>query len=201
MQSSKDQWLIVGLGNPGAKYANNRHNIGHIVINALAQEYNGSFSHHRAGAQVANVRLGVLPGGRPGPAATIAYLDCYMNVSGGPVAQLAKFYSVSPDRILIIHDDLDLAEHALRLKRGGGEGGHNGLKSISQMLGTRDYHRLRVGVGRPPGRMDPAKFVLADFPKKDLDEWAVTVREAADAVADVVTIGFDKAQQRLHSAQ
>ncbi|HHT40841.1 MAG TPA: aminoacyl-tRNA hydrolase [Actinomyces sp.] len=199
MQETGNQWLIVGLGNPGAKYANNRHNIGHIVISAIAQENNVSFSRHRAGAQVANVRIGMLPGGRPGPAATIAYLDSYMNVSGGPVSKLMKFYNVDPDHLLVVHDELDLAEHDLRLKRGGGEGGHNGLKSISQMIGTRDYNRLRVGVGRPPGRMDPAAFVLADFPKKDLDEWAVTVREAVEAVEDVVTLGFAEAQKKLHT--
>ncbi|MDO5049442.1 MAG: aminoacyl-tRNA hydrolase [Actinomycetaceae bacterium] len=198
-ESSKDQWLIVGLGNPGAEYANNRHNIGHIVVSAIAQENNASFSKHRAGAFVANVRVGMLSGGRPGPAATIAYLDSYMNTSGGPTAKLMKFFNVNPDRLLVVHDELDLDPHTLRLKRGGGEGGHNGLRSISQMIGTRDYNRLRVGVGRPPGRMDPAKFVLSDFPKKELNDWAVTVREAVQAVEDVVTLGFADAQQKLHT--
>ncbi|MDO5034250.1 MAG: aminoacyl-tRNA hydrolase [Actinomycetaceae bacterium] len=200
MQSNQDQWLIVGLGNPGPKYANNRHNAGHIVVEALAQTAGATFSKHRAGAYVANARIGMLPGGRPGPAALLAWLDSYMNTSGMPVTKLMKFYGITEERLLVVHDELDLDPHTLRLKRGGGEGGHNGLRSISQMLGTKDYHRLRFGVGRPPGRMDPADYVLSDFPKRELDEWAVTVRLAAEAIENVVTLGFSEAQQKLHTA-
>lgn len=199
-ESTCGQWLIVGLGNPGPKYANNRHNAGHIVVEALANEVGASFSKHRAGAYVANARIGMLPGGRPGPAALLAFTDSYMNTSGGPVSKLMQFYNIEADRLLVVHDDLDLAAHTLRLKQGGGEGGHNGLRSISQAIGTKNYHRLRFGVGRPPGRMNPADFVLADFPKKEFDEWAVTVRVACEAIEDVVTQGFADAQQKLHTA-
>ncbi|EPD29516.1 aminoacyl-tRNA hydrolase [Gleimia europaea] len=200
MQETANQWLIVGLGNPGSKYENNLHNAGRIVLHAVADYAGASFSKHRAGAYVANARIGMLPGGRPGPAAILAYPDSYMNLSGHAVSKLMQFYGVKPDHLLVVHDELDIEPHTLRLKRGGGEGGHNGLRSISQSIGTKDYNRLRFGVGRPPGRMDAAAFVLSDFPKKDLDEWAVTVRLAADAIEDVVTLGFEQAQQKLHTA-
>ncbi|WIK63735.1 aminoacyl-tRNA hydrolase [Gleimia hominis] len=192
-------WLIVGLGNPGEKYARNRHNIGHQVVQYLAESNSGTFTHHKAGACAAQVRLGMLPGGRPGPAAIVAYLDSYMNVSGRPTAALMKFFKIPTDRLLVVHDELDLDEHVLRLKKNGGEGGHNGLKSISAAIGTRDYARLRVGIGRPPGRMNPADYVLSDFPQRDQVEWEITVREAADAITDVVSTDLPAAQQRLHT--
>lgn len=200
MQETANQWLIVGLGNPGPKYENNLHNAGRIVLHAVADNAGATFSKHRAGAYVANARIGMLPGGRPGPAAILAYPDSYMNLSGNAVSKLMQFYGIKPDHLLVVHDELDIEPHVLRLKRGGGEGGHNGLRSISQLIGTKDYNRLRFGVGRPPGRMDAAAFVLSDFPKKDLDEWAVTVCLAADAIEDVVTLGFEQAQQKLHTA-
>lgn len=193
-------WLIIGLGNPGTQYANNRHNVGHMVVATLAHDSHASFSRHRAGAYVAQARIGMLPGGRPGPVTHLAYLTSYMNVSGGPTKALMSYYKNSPDRLIVIHDDLDLAAHVLRLKIGGGEGGHNGLRSISQALGTRDYARLRVGVGRPPGRQNPADFVLSNFPTREKAEWDVTLGRAADALVDVVTQGFAPAQQRLHTA-
>ncbi|MDO5719508.1 MAG: aminoacyl-tRNA hydrolase [Actinomycetaceae bacterium] len=192
-------WLIIGLGNPGARYANHRHNIGHMVVDLLARDTGASFSRHRAGAQVAQARVGVLPGGRPGPVAHLGYLQCYMNLSGGPTKALLSYYNIAPDRLIVVHDDLDLAEHMLKLKIGGGEGGHNGLRSISQALGTRDYARLRIGIGRPPGRQNAADFVLSDFPARDKADWDVTIGRAADALVDVVTQGFVPAQQRLHT--
>lgn len=194
-----DTWLIIGLGNPGAKYARNRHNIGHMVVQAAAAQARGSFTKHKAGAQVASVRMGMLPGGCPGPAVHLAYLDSYMNVSGKPVAALMNFYKISPDHLLVVHDEMDIDEHVLRLKQGGGEGGHNGLKSISQALGTKDYCRLRFGVGRPPGRMDPADYVLGDFPAKDRVELEITIREAVDVIEEIVTQGFGATQQKLHT--
>ena len=196
-----EAWLVVGLGNPGDRYARNRHNVGHMVIDVLAGRTGSRLSGHRARAQAAEARLGVLPGGAPGPRVILAEPACYMNLSGGPVKALARFYGIDPTaRLLVIHDELDLPAHQLRLKRGGGEGGHNGLRSISQALGTRDYARLRVGVGRPPGRQDAADFVLSDFPARERDALAVTLEQAADVVEDVVTRGFEGAQQRLHSA-
>lgn len=198
--ASENTWLVVGLGNPGPEYAHTRHNVGHMVIDALAARTGGRLVSHRSRTHVADVRLGVLPGGAPGPRVVLAVSDSYMNTSGGPVSRLASFLGIGADRLLVLHDELDIPAHELRLKTGGGEGGHNGLKSISQHLSTRDYHRLRIGIGRPPGRQDPADFVLAPIPTCERVEWDVTVERAADVVEEVVTLGFDVAQQRLHTA-
>lgn len=195
-----DAWLVVGLGNPETRYARNRHNVGHMVVRLLAGRTGSRFSQHKARAQVSEVRLGIMPGGAPGPRVVLAEPAAFMNQSGGPVKALTQFYGVDPTaRLLVVHDDLDLPAHRLRLKRGGGEGGHNGLRSVSQALGTRDYARLRVGVGRPPGRQDPADYVLSDFPAREREELAVTLEQAADAVEAVVVLGLETAQQRLHS--
>ncbi|MPV48695.1 MULTISPECIES: aminoacyl-tRNA hydrolase [unclassified Pseudactinotalea] len=190
--------LVVGLGNPGPAYAGHRHNVGHQVLDAVAREIAGTFgSHRKARARVLEGRFG--PGGVGGPRVVLAKPLTFMNVSGGPVASLASFYGAEPDHILVVHDELDLPPATLRLKRGGGEGGHNGLKSISSALGTKDYLRLRIGIGRPPGRMDPADYVLRDFARAERDELAVTIAEAVEAVEDVATLGFTAAQERLHS--
>lgn len=195
-----DPWLVIGLGNVEARYARNRHNVGHMVVDVLAGRAGSRWSRHKARAQVVQARLGVMPGGAPGPRVILAKPASLMNVSGGPVKALAQFYGIDPaTRLLVIHDELDLPAHELRLKRGGGEGGHNGLRSISQALGTRDYARLRVGIGRPPGRQDPADYVLSDFPARQRQELAVTLEQAADAVEAVVTRGFEVAQQEVHS--
>lgn len=193
-------WLIIGLGNPEARYARNRHNVGHMVIDVLAGRAGSRLSKHKARAQVAEVRLGMMPGGAPGPRVILAEPATFMNLSGGPTAALAKFYGIDPaTNLLVIHDELDLPAHTLRLKRGGGEGGHNGLRSISQAVGSRDYARLRVGIGRPPGRQDPADFVLSDFPARERAELDVTLELAADAVEAVVSAGFEAAQQQVNS--
>lgn len=192
-------WLVVGLGNPGAEYAHTRHNVGHMTIAALAGRAGTALTSHRTRTRLADIRVGTLPGGAPGPRVVLATCESYMNTSGGPVSALVRFLDLPPDRLLVIHDDLDLQAHELRLKRGGGEGGHNGLKSISQALGTRDYHRLRIGIGRPPGRQDPADYVLAPIPTKDRPAWEVTIEQAADAVEDVVLRGFSEAQMTLHT--
>lgn len=195
-----DPWLVIGLGNVEARYARNRHNVGHMVVDVLAGRAGSRWSRHKARAQVVQARLGVMPGGAPGPRVILAKPASLMNVSGGPVKALAQFYGIDPATgLLVIHDELDLPAHELRLKRGGGEGGHNGLRSISQALGTRDYARLRVGIGRPPGRQDPAGYVLSDFPARQRQELAVTLEQAADAVEAVVTRGFEAAQQEVHS--
>lgn len=195
-----DPWLIIGLGNPETRYARNRHNVGHMVVDVLAGRTGSRLSKHKARAQAAEARIGLMPGGAPGPRAVLAEPSSYMNESGGPVKALVQFYGIDPtERLLVVHDELDLPAHELRLKRGGGEGGHNGLRSISQALGTKDYVRLRVGIGRPPGRQDPADYVLSDFPGRERAELEVTLEEAADAVEQVVTLGLAEAQQRLHS--
>ena len=187
-------WLVVGLGNPGRPYEGNRHNVGVMVLDVLASRMAGSFTQHKARAAVLDGRLGTLPGGVPGPRVILARPATYMNTSGGPVAALMQFYDVDAENLLVVHDELDIPEHQLRLKRGGGEGGHNGLRSISSAIGTRDYARLRVGVGRPPGRQDPADYVLSDFPAARREELGVTLQLAADAVADVVTQGLLSSQ-------
>ena len=192
-------FLVVGLGNPGPTYAGNRHNVGQMVLDVLAREIPGGFVTHKARAQVLDGRLGVLPSGAPGPRVVLAKPSTYMNLSGGPVAALVRFYDVPLERLLVVHDELDLPPATLRLKRGGGEGGHNGLKSISAALGSKDYLRLRVGIGRPPGRQDPAEFVLRDFPVSEREDLAVTLEEAADGVRDVVEKGLVLAQDRLHA--
>lgn len=193
-------WLVVGLGNPGPTYAGNRHNVGQMVLDVLAGRMAGSFTSHKARAAVLDGRLGTLPGGAPGPRVVLAKPASFMNVSGGPVGALCAFYGITPERLLVVHDELDLPVETLRLKRGGGEGGHNGLKSVSAAIGSRDYVRLRVGIGRPPGRMDPADYVLRDFGPAERAGLGVTLEEAADAVEDVVLLGLEKAQLRLHTA-
>lgn len=192
-------WLVVGLGNPGAEYARTRHNVGQVVLDELAARAGSSFKRHRSQARVAEVRLGTLPGGAPGPRAVLAAPSSYMNVSGGPVAGLAKYFGVDVDHVVVVHDELDVDFGLVRLKRGGGEGGHNGLRSISQSLGSKDYTRVRVGIGRPPGRQDPADFVLKEFTSTEKKELPFLVPDAADAVELVLTQGLEAAQQKVHA--
>lgn len=193
-------WLVVGLGNPGHRYAAHRHNVGAMVVEELARQTRGTLKQHKAAqARAAEVRLGTLPGGLPGPRAVLAVPMTYMNVSGGPVAGLASFFKVPADQVVVVHDELDIDFGSVRLKRGGGEGGHNGLRSVSQSLGTRDYLRVRLGIGRPPGRQDPADYVLSDFPARDRVEVELLVGEGADAVLDLVSLGLEATQQRFHS--
>lgn len=199
-------WLVVGLGNPGPQYAGNRHNVGHMVLDELARRTGATFGGRTGGllskrpqAAVAEARLGVLPGGAPGPRVVLAKPTTYMNVSGGPVSSLAKYYGVEPERVVMVHDELDIPFADVRLKRGGGEGGHNGLRDTTKALGTKDYVRVRVGIGRPPGRMDPADFVLRDFSTVERKELPFLLDAAADAVEAVVTLGLEAAQQRFHT--
>ncbi|MFW6695564.1 aminoacyl-tRNA hydrolase [Streptomyces sp. MAR4 CNX-425] len=191
MSDAAQPWLVVGLGNPGPGYAGNRHNVGFMVADLLAERAGGRFRTHKSRAQSVEARLGP-----PGPLSrriVLAKPMAYMNLSGGPVAALAGFYKIPLDRLVVVHDELDLDYGTLRLKRGGGDNGHNGLRSLSQALG-REYLRVRFGVGRPPGRMDVADYVLKDFSaaeRKDLDYF---VDRAADAVETLVTEGLERAQ-------
>jgi PTH1 family peptidyl-tRNA hydrolase len=195
-------WLVVGLGNPGAQYAGNRHNVGQMVLDELATRTGATFGSKAGGrtqAVVAEGRLGVLPGGAPGPRLLLAKPTTYMNVSGGPVSALAQYYDVPPERTILVHDELDIPFADVRLKRGGGEGGHNGLRDTTKALGSKDYVRVRVGVGRPPGRMDAADYVLRDFAKVELKELPWLLDRAADAVEAVVVDGLEAAQLRFHT--
>ncbi|MET1033696.1 MAG: aminoacyl-tRNA hydrolase [Arthrobacter sp.] len=192
---TSDTWLVAGLGNPGPGYARNRHNVGHMVLDELAGRVGGTFKVHKARAQVLEGRLGV-----GGPRVVLAKPSTYMNVTGGPVSALSKFFSVAPDHVVAVHDEIDIPFGTIKLKIGGGEGGHNGLRDISKALATKDYHRVRVGVGRPPGRMDTADFVLRDFATAEKKELPFLVGDAADAVELLVREGLQAAQQRFHGA-
>jgi PTH1 family peptidyl-tRNA hydrolase len=192
-----DVWLVVGLGNPGPAYAGHRHNVGYLVDDVLAQRMGSPFRAHKSGrADVVEGRLG--PVGAETPRVVLARARSYMNESGGAVSTLAKFYKVPPERIIAVHDELDIPYGALRIKLGGGDNGHNGLRSMRSSLGTGDFYRVRVGIGRPPGRQDPADFVLSNYSateRKDLD---INVVEAADAVESLVADGLEKTQQRFN---
>jgi PTH1 family peptidyl-tRNA hydrolase len=191
-----DTWLIVGLGNPGAQYQGNRHNVGQMVLDELAGRMGAGFKTHKARAQVMEGRLGI-----GGPRVVLAKPMTYMNVSGGPVSALANFYGISPDRVVAVHDEIDIPFNTVKLKTGGGEGGHNGLRDISKALATKDYLRVRVGVGRPPGRMDTADYVLRDFGTAELKELPFLLDEAADAVELLLRDGLTAAQQKFHPAK
>ncbi len=193
-------WVVVGLGNPGPKYAGTRHNVGQMTVDELARRAQGSFRSHRGQAQVADVRLGTGPGGVPGPKVVLAKPMSYMNLSGGPTAAVLGMHGSGPDRLVVVHDDLDIPFGQVRLKLGGGEGGHNGLRSISSVLGTRDYVRVRVGIDRPPGRMDPADYVLREFGTVERKELPWLLDAAADAVEMVVQQGLAAAQLRFHTS-
>ena len=190
-------WLVVGLGNPGSRYEGTRHNIGQVVLDRIARGQAFRTGKHQA--VVCEVRLGTGEGGAPGPAVVLAKPTTYMNVSGGSVAGLARYFGVQPERLVVVHDELDIDLGRLKLKRGGGEGGHNGLRSVSQSLGSKDYVRVRCGIGRPPGRQDPADFVLTGFAARERIEVELLVVDAADAVESVVVEGLEAAQLRFHS--
>ncbi|MDO5503285.1 MAG: aminoacyl-tRNA hydrolase [Actinomycetia bacterium] len=191
-------WVVVGLGNPGEKYTGNRHNVGAMTIAELSSRYAAPLRAHRSRSAAAQVRLG-MPSADPAPAAVIAVPTSYMNESGGPVKALLNFYGAQADRLIVVHDELDIDAGAVRLKLGGGEGGHNGLRSITSALGTKDYLRVRVGIGRPPGRMDAAAYVLRDFGKEERVELPLLLTDAADAVEVLAREGLLAAQQRFHS--
>ncbi len=185
--------IVVGLGNPGEKYAGTRHNIGFDVVDELASRARTSFSRHKkSGAEVAGARL-------VGRQVYLAKPQSFMNLSGQPTAALARFYSVEPTDVIAVHDELDIDFGLVRLKRGGGEGGHNGLKSLTSHLGTRDYLRVRAGIGRPPGRQDPADYVLKPFAKTEKPEVPLLVTNAADAVELLIRDGLEPAQNTVHA--
>jgi peptidyl-tRNA hydrolase, PTH1 family len=191
-------WLVVGLGNPGDRYARNRHNAGYLVADQLAAEVGGRFSAHRSRAHVLEGRLPP-SGGLPGPRIVLAKPSVFMNESGGPVSGLINFYRIPIGRLIVAHDELDLPFGVVRLKQGGGEGGHNGLRSISRSTDSKDYIRVRLGIGRPPGRMDPADYVLKDVPGADREEFQLMVSNAADAVRSILVSGFAPTQKQINS--
>ena len=189
-----DQWLVVGLGNPGPGYAGNRHNVGQMVLAELADRVSAPFKSHRTNASVAEGRTGA-----QGPRLILAKPSSFMNVSGAPVAALLRFYKIEPDHLIVIHDELDIPYDTLRLKSGGGHGGHNGVRDIIAALGTGDFTRIRVGVGRPPGRQPAADYVLKDFSGDERKTLPNLLADAADAVELVARDGLSAAQLRFHT--
>ncbi len=184
-------WLVVGLGNPGPTYASNRHNAGFLVLDELAARVGGRFKAHKGRADLIEGRL-------VGQRALLAKPKTYMNTSGGPVASLRDFFKLSVDQVVVVHDELDIPFGTVRLKQGGGDNGHNGLRSISSALGSKDYLRVRVGIGRPPGRQDPADFVLKDFASAERKELAFLLDRGADAVEALLTGTLESAQNAFH---
>jgi PTH1 family peptidyl-tRNA hydrolase len=182
----------VGLGNPGEGYAGNRHNLGFMVADVLAGRVAGRFKSHRARADVVEAHLA-------GHRVVLAKPRTYVNESGGPVAGLRDFFDVPLEHLIVVHDELDIDFGVLRLKLGGGDNGHNGLRSITKSLGSPDYLRVRVGIGRPPGRMDPASFVLKDFATVERGPLGVELERAADAVETLLTQGLAAAQNVFHA--
>lgn len=187
-------WLVVGLGNPGPRYAATRHNIGQFVVDELAARHGAGFKAHKANARVAETWL--RPGG---PKLILAKPNSFMNVSGGPVAGLAAYYDIGVEQVIVVHDELDIDFDSLRLKAGGGHGGHNGVRDIAKALGTPDFTRVRVGIGRPPGRQDPADWVLSEFGPSERPTLPILVGDAADAVEQIIDQGLVAAQQRHHA--
>ncbi|WP_345461882.1 aminoacyl-tRNA hydrolase [Nocardioides marinquilinus] len=195
--STGDVWLVVGLGNPGASYAGHRHNVGYLVVDELARRMGSPFRAHTSRrADVVEGRFG--PPGVPAPRVVLAKARSYMNEVGGPVKTLTSFYKVPYERVVAVHDELDIEFGTLRVKLGGGDNGHNGLKSLRSSFGTGDFHRVRAGIGRPPGRQDVADFVLSSYSGAERKELPFQVDTAADAVESLVLDGLERTQQRFN---
>lgn len=191
-------WLVVGLGNPGPTYASHRHNVGYLVVEELARRVAATFTSPKGmRAEIAEGRVGVIGSG----AVKVGLVKSrtFMNETGGPVAKLAAYHKVEPDHVIAIHDELDIDFGQLRVKFGGGDNGHNGLKSIRKAIGTGDYYRVRFGIGRPPGRQQPADFVLSSFPSSQRADLAFEVDRAADAVESLILAGLERTQNQYNS--
>jgi len=186
-------WLVVGLGNPGPGYAKHRHNVGHLVVDRLVARASAKLKAPLGmRAELAELRVG--PPGPDSRRMVVAKSRTFMNETGGPVAKLIKYYKITPESLIVVHDELDLDPGRLRVKFGGGDNGHNGLRSIRRSLGTGDFYRVRIGVGRPPGRQDPADFLLSNIPASQQADFAVEVERAADAVESLIIAGLERTQ-------
>jgi len=197
------RWLVVGLGNPGPAYAHNRHNVGAMAVHKLGVRGSASWKAKRlAKADTAEVRVGRFGIGVPSPDADLLVLATtrtYMNQSGIPVRNLLGDLKIRPDHLIVVHDELDIDLGQLRTKFGGGDNGHNGLKSIRAMLGTGDYYRVRVGIGRPPGRMEVTDWVLTNFAPSEKQTLTSMVSLASEAVESLVINGLEKTQSTYNS--
>ena len=189
-------WLVAGLGNPGDQYAATRHNVGQMVIDQLVKRHSVKLASHKSRTHIAAYKLGV---GIDAHQIILAKSTSYMNETGGPIKALANFYSIEPANIIVLHDELDIGYAVIRSKLGGGDNGHNGLKSMTSAFDTPDYYRVRLGIGRPMGQQDPADFVLKQFSKeekKDLDEF---IERGADVVEFLIEQGLELTQGKFHS--
>ncbi|MDT5079637.1 MAG: peptidyl-tRNA hydrolase, family [Mycobacterium sp.] len=185
--------LVVGLGNPGSQYATTRHNLGFLVADVLSDRIGSGFKvHKKSGAEVATGRLG-------GKSVVLAKPRTYMNESGRQVGPLANFYSIAPADVIVLHDELDIDFGRIRLKFGGGVAGHNGLRSVGSALGTHDFQRVRIGIGRPPGRKSGATFVLENFAAVERPEVGTILEQAADATELLIQLGIEPAQNTVHA--
>lgn len=189
-----DAWLVAGLGNPGPDYAGNRHNVGAMVLDELASRLGARLSRHRTTTMLAEARL--RPGG---PKLVLARPLSYMNTSGGPVSSAAAYFSIAPERVIVVHDDLDLPFETIKLKADGGHGGQNGVRDIIKALGTPEFVRVRVGIGRPPGRQEAADYVLGNFPSAERERLPFVLGDAADAIELIIEQGLLAAQQKVHA--
>ncbi len=189
-------WLVVGLGNPGDKYAATRHNVGQMVIDELVRRHNVKLSSHKSRTHIAAFKLGVGVDAHP---VIVAKSHSFMNETGGPIKALANFYSVEPQKIIALHDELDIPFAAIRTKLAGGDNGHNGLKSMTSAFGTAEYFRVRLGIGRPMGEQDPADFVLVAFSKVEQKELGEFIVRGADVVESLISEGLERTQTRYNS--
>jgi len=189
-----DAWLIAGLGNPGPGYAGNRHNVGAMVLEELLSRVGARLGRHRTTTMLAEARL--RPGG---PKLVLARPLSYMNTSGGPVSSAAAYFGIPPERVIVVHDDLDLPFETIKLKADGGHGGQNGVRDIIKALGTPDFVRVRVGIGRPAGRQDAADYVLSDFAASERARLPFVLGDAADAIELIIDEGLLAAQQKVHA--
>jgi PTH1 family peptidyl-tRNA hydrolase len=186
-------FLVVGLGNPGPNYALNRHNVGQMLLDVVAARFSESFKAHKSNALVAEVKI------IGGPKLILAKPLSYMNLSGGPTSSLMNFYKLEPASLIIAHDELDLPPATFKLKQGGGHGGHNGLRDIIAAIDTKDFARIRLGIGRPPGTSDAADYVLKNFSGSEKTELSVTLEIAADALEEMARNGIEATQGKYHA--
>ena len=193
--ASANRWLLIGLGNPGKDYEKTRHNIGAALISEYAKKAGVKFSSHKSRADIAEISIGV---GAQRVLLIAATLRCYMNESGGPTSSLANFFKVNSDHIIIAHDELDIPFQSIRVKYGGGDNGHNGLKSVTSGLSSSDYYRIRLGIGRPIGEQDPADFVLKAFSSAERKDLDLFLQRGIDAVELLITQGIEKAQNSFN---
>ena len=192
-QKLSNTFLVVGLGNPGPNYALNRHNVGQMLLDVMAARFGETFKAHKSNALVAEVKI------IGGPKLILAKPLSFMNLSGGPTSSLMSFYKIEAEGLIVAHDELDIPPATFKLKQGGGHGGHNGIRDIITAIDTKDFARIRLGIGRPPGTLDAADYVLRNFSGSEKTEIAVTLEIAADALEEMARTGIEATQGKYHA--